>query len=996
MKRLLCAVVLVCCFCLAKKNSFSSNSFGIEWQKTIENKIPYLGFNQIRQTDDGGYITAGAEIVQFIGGARLRVVKIDSIGTIVWDTIYFNIFGTLTDINQTRDSGYIISGYSNTVGAAYYQFLKLNSIGEIEWEKRYDSTPFSFLNSIQQTTDGGYILGGYSYAGITDIKEESNAGLSDFWIIKTDSIGDFLWQNTIGGNDIDVVKTIQQTSDGGYVIGGSSSSIISGDKTEPNFGNDDYWIVKLNNIGNIEWQKTYGGNDNDELYTFEITNDNGYIISGYSTSSISGNKTVDSSGGLTWIIKTDSVGTIEWQKTYGDSTLLFNKIHQTSDSGYILSGGLRNIQNNNTDYDYEFMKTDAIGNLQWQYSIGGNKGDGCFDMQQTKDGNYILAGNSYSDSSRDKTDSLNGCWLVKFNVTGIPFYLSGNIFSDDNNNCLQNVGENGLKNYTIKFTSNTDTIYRTTQYNGKYVVAIADTGLYHAELIPNPNYPYYETSNCNNYSIYLRDTINIANFAMTPNISCPLNTVNVSTNTWFRRCVKNTFYVSYCNNGSAISTNTFIDIKLDRLLRLDSTSITYTILPDNVYRFNIGDVDYFDCGTFYLWATPICDSTINGQTLCVEAYIFPDTICTIPSFDGCLITASAQCLGDSVQFQLRNNGSNMQTIKRYIVIEGNVMRIQNPFQLPQNGVLTLTLLANPGKTYRIIAERGVGIPSILGDAYTTAVVENCQPIPNFPTGFFTQFPNYDGEPYRAMSCNVITGAYDPNDKVALPVGYAAQHYIEANTAIDYQINFQNTGNDTAFKVVVIDTISSTLDINSIQLGVASHRYQFQRTDSNVIAFVFDSIYLVDSFKNERLSHGFVKFKIQQKPNNVNGTKIYNKADIYFDYNAPITTNQTYHTIGKDFVQVDLISTIKSTKYNVKEVKVFPNPFRDKTQVVVESDVLKNPVLVLMNIDGKIIKSISSTTPNVFDIYREDLSNGMYLFKILQDNETVANGKFIVQ
>jgi uncharacterized repeat protein (TIGR01451 family) len=996
MKRSLYAIVLICCFCLTEKNSFSGNNFGIEWQKSFEFKSQNLSFSQIRQTNDGGYIIAGGEPTLFVTGPYLRVVKTDIFGEILLDTIYYNVsFGFLNDIEQTRDGGYILSGYAGLVSPHVYQFLKLSSNGAIEWEKNLVSTPWSTLYSIYPTTDGGYILGGTGKDGITIDKTEIGEGSFDFWIIKTDNLGNTIWQNTIGGNDIDEVRTIQQTSDGGYIIGGSSSSIISGDKTELNYGDKDYWIVKLDNTGNIEWQKTYGGNSYDALFTLEITNDNGFIISGNSSSRISGNKTTDSIGGLTWVIKTDSVGTIEWQKTYGDSTLLFRNIHQTSDSGYILTGNLLN-GNIETDYDYEFLKTDVNGNIQWQYSIGGNKSDASFDMQQTSDGNYILAGNSYSDSSRDKTDSLHGCWLVKFNVTGIPFYLSGNIFSDDNNNCVQNVSENGLKNYTIKFTSNTDTIYRTTQNNGKYVVAIADTGLYHAELIPNLDYPYHEASNCNNYSIQLRDTINTANFAMTPTISCPLNTVNVSTNTWFRRCVKNTFYVSYCNNGSAISTNTFIDIKLDRLLRLDSTSITYTILPDNVYRFNIGNLDYFDCGTFYFWATPICDSTINGQTLCVEAYIYPDTICTIPSFDGCLITASAQCLGDSVQFQLRNNGSNMQTIKRYIVIEGNVMRMQNPFQLPQNGVLTLTLLANPGKTYRIIAERGVGIPSILGDAYTTAAVENCQPISNFPTGFFTQFPNYDGEPYRAVSCNVITGAYDPNDKVASPIGYATQHYIEANTAIDYQINFQNTGNDTAFKVVVVDTIAPTLDINSIQLGVASHRYQFQRTDSNVIAFVFDSIYLVDSFKNERLSHGFVKFKIQQKLNNANGSKIYNKADIYFDYNAPITTNQTYHTVGKDFVQVDLISTIKSTKYNVKEVKVFPNPFRDKTQIVVESDVLKNPILVLMTIDGKIIKSIPSSQPNTFDVYREDLSNGLYLFKILQDNETIANGKILVQ
>ena len=154
--------------------------------------------------------------------------------------------------------------------------------------------------------------------------------------------------------------------------------------------------------------------------------------------------------------------------------------------------------------------------------------------------------------------------------------------------------------------------------------------------------------------------------------------------------------------------------------------------------------------------------------------------------------------------------------------------------------------------------------------------------------------------------------------------------------------------------------------------------------------------LVDSFKNEKLSHGFVKFKIQQKANNVDGTKIYNKADIYFDYNAPIKTNQTYHKIGRDFIEIKLLNEIKNTKYNVKEVKIFPNPFRDKTQIIVESDALKNPVLLLLNVEGQILKTIPSTYQNTFDLYRGDLTNGLYIFKILEDNQIISTGKLIAQ
>ncbi|MDB5226049.1 MAG: hypothetical protein JWN78_242, partial [Bacteroidota bacterium] len=117
--------------------------------------------------------------------------------------------------------------------------------------------------------------------------------------------------------------------------------------------------------------------------------------------------------------------------------------------------------------------------------------------------------------------------------------------------------------------------------------------------------------------------------------------------------------------------------------------------------------------------------------------------------------------------------------------------------------------------------------------------------------------------------------------------------------------------------------------------------------------------------------------------------------IYFDYNVPVVTNQTFHTVGRDFIQVNLISEVKNVKFNVKDVKIFPNPFRDKTQVIVESDPLKDAVLLLMNLEGSILKTIPSTG-NTFDIYREDLASGMYIFKILQSKETIATGKLVVQ
>ncbi len=657
----------------------------------------------------------------------------------------------------------------------------------------------------------------------------------------------------------------------------------------------------------------------------------------------------------------------------------------------------------------------SANTLIGQKSVANDIANGCFLRNMAKywpfkvataDNQFLYAGMFYSDSLA--ANSFQPIGIAKIDNRGYASALaeiSGNVFNDLNDNCIKNAGERNIPFYTVDAANGNSDNFGITDINGDYFIGVKDTGNYTVSLRSNSRYPYFNANCSSSENVLVRpQSTNTINYAVKADQSCVSNTVNISVNS-LHRCAApgthpgefNVFTVSYCNNGSAASINTYIDITLDRLLTINSASIPYTAWPNNIYSFYIGLLDYLNCGTFTFNAIPNCDSTILGQTLCVEAHIYPDTICGVPSYTGPVITSSAQCLGDSVKFQLHNVGlGNMAAPKHYIVIEDNVLRINRSYQLNANQTLTETIHADSGRTYRIRAEEPDELPGEYGDRYTTAAVENCQPSPgNFHTGFFTQFPNYDGEPYRAMSCNIITGSFDPNEKTASPVGYAAQHYIEANTQIDYQIDFQNTGNDTAFKVVIVDTISSALDINSIQLEVASHNYQFQRTDSNVVQFVFDSINLVDSFRNETLSHGFVKFKIQQKPNNPDGTKIYNKADIYFDYNTPITTNQTYHTVGHDFVTVDLITEVKNVKYNVREVKVYPNPFRDKTQIMVDGDKLTNAVLQLISLDGSLLKTIFNVQ-NTFSLERTDLPAGFYFYKIFQENETIATGKLIVQ
>ncbi|MBL0052460.1 MAG: hypothetical protein IPP29_13590 [Bacteroidetes bacterium] len=193
-----------------------------------------------------------------------------------------------------------------------------NTQYDIQWQNTIGGNNWDELHCITPTPDGGYILGGYSTSNISGDKTENSNGGWDYWVVKIDSLGAIVWQNTIGGNNDDRLCSITTTPDGGYVLGGYSYSNISGDKTENSNGVFDYWVVKIDSLGNIVWQNTIGGNSSDGLYSITSTPDGGYVLGGWSYSNISGDKTENSNGSSDyWVVKIDNLGAIVWQNTIG-------------------------------------------------------------------------------------------------------------------------------------------------------------------------------------------------------------------------------------------------------------------------------------------------------------------------------------------------------------------------------------------------------------------------------------------------------------------------------------------------------------------------------------------------------------------------------------------------------------------------------------------------------------------------------------------------------
>ena len=366
------------------------------------------------------------------------VVKLDTAGSIEWEkSLGGTLDDWAQSIQQTSDGGYVVAGttYSNNGdvtgnhGLQDYWVVKLSSNGSIEWQKTLGGSSDDVASGIQQTFDGGYIVAGSTYSNDVDVT--GNHGLQDYWVVKLGSTGDIEWQKTLGGTDYEVSQSIQQTADSGYIVVGISTS-LNGDVTG-NHGNGDMWVVKLGNEGGIQWQKTFGGQGAEGAYSIQQTSDGGYIVAGYS-----GMKDGDVTQWFGiwdyWVVKINNNGTIEWQKSFGGTNNEeVYSIRQTSDDGYIVAGisssNNGNVTGNHGNDDSWVIKLSSTGNLQWQKSLGGTDYDDTKSILQTLDGGYILAGGTRStDGDVSGSHGWADYWLVKLapdGFTGVEHLSQG-------------------------------------------------------------------------------------------------------------------------------------------------------------------------------------------------------------------------------------------------------------------------------------------------------------------------------------------------------------------------------------------------------------------------------------------------------------------------------------------------------------------------------------------------------------------------------------------
>ncbi|MCW4015574.1 MAG: hypothetical protein NWF06_04320 [Candidatus Bathyarchaeota archaeon] len=356
----------------------------------------------------------------------------------MWNQLYGGSeYDFAYSIIETSDGGFAIAGCTGSFGAGGGDFwlIKTDEYGDVEWNRTYGGTGVDCAYSLIETSDGGFAL-----AGVTD---SFGAGGNDFWLIKTDFFGNIEWNQTYGGSDSNIAYVLVETSDGGYALAGSSGSPLY---FPIGVGTTDFWLVKTDAYGNMEWNKTYGGPEDEVAYSLVETADRGLALGGYTESGgesghfwlvktdVSG--TVDwnqtyggsksnyafslvatSDGGFAlastnfWLIKTDAYGTVEWNYTYGIKYdhIVYSMV-ETFDGGFALAGG---------ENGFWLVKTDAYGNMEWNQTYQRSECDRPYSLIQTSDGGYALVGDTINLASSD-------VWVIKANETGIiPEFPSG-------------------------------------------------------------------------------------------------------------------------------------------------------------------------------------------------------------------------------------------------------------------------------------------------------------------------------------------------------------------------------------------------------------------------------------------------------------------------------------------------------------------------------------------------------------------------------------------
>jgi uncharacterized repeat protein (TIGR01451 family) len=831
-------------------------------------------------------------------------------------------------------------------------------------------------------------------------------------LLQMDHNGNVLWHKTVDNGGLFLrAHRLLRTDDDGFLISVTNNATYEKQlyKTDPD-GNVQFIYNPEDNTGNYhlrsfkqlpdhQFEAVYqisGGNMLDVIRlseqgavtaqdTFEFPNHYGDIkvmeADLHHYLSISGN------GQITNFYATlfDDQGQMIWQKPLGipyANPNIFKDAVVLTDGGFVM---VRNIGNNCV-----FNRFDSQGDPVWQRTFNAELPN-IFKMgaiTAASDGGILAAALTYYYGN--DLDVL-AYYITSDGKTRLNM-LEGAVAQDVNQNCVAQFPEEPpLANWLIEVQKPGDTILFNTYNNGFYRTFV-DTGTYQIRPVPINDLwvscPVQATITNTTDQLFFHQQ----DFAIQPLVLCPRMEVDI-TAPFLRRCFPGTYFIHCQNAGTKIADDVQVAIVLDPYLSYDTASVALAAQQGDTLYFDLGPLDVGESSSFSLTFTVDCDSTVIGQTHCTKAIAFPNEFCSSvnAAWSGASLDMSGKCMGDSVTFTIRNNGlGNMTAPQEAYLLRNGTLDSTFVYQLVTNETFSVMAPAD-GSTWRLQTLQVTDHPyyGIISSTIEGCVADAGQ---DFATGFVTQFPTEDVLPYVAVDCRRNIGSFDPNDKSVQPEGRGDEHLVSPDTDLEYLIRFQNTGTDTAFQVVVRDTLSFALDPYSIIPGASSHPYVWGFDSPRSVYFSFSNIMLPDSNVNEPASHGFISYRIRQRAGNQSGTYIQNRAGIYFDYNVPVITNNT-----RLLVSTETISDTKGANLpNNTFFFIQPNP-ADRTIVILPNEGIKdgNWKIKILDSQGRYVAAGSLSNQRAAYMPVDHLPSGLYFVQIVYNSMYVQTRKLII-
>lgn len=973
------SIVAVLSLALGLTGFFEANAQNVYgWDKIYGGSNGPDEAQGIVEMEDRGLVFVGSSN-SFGLGNQIYTVRTDVDGTVLWtDTLgnAGNEFGTDITVASDQNGVVVVGNGENLVnGGDDIIFFRLNDNGEKLWINHYSTSNDDKAFGISTTIDGGYIITGYTEDGLGD---------KDLLLVKIDVNGNEEWVNTYGGVFDDLGNAVKQRANGNFVVTGYTN-VTASDKN--------IYVLEVNNDGAVILENSFGGitGQYDEGLDLVVTNDGTVFITG-----ATGNQSNIA------VLKLSPDGNFNFF-SFGLSNFfeIGNSIAIASDGNLIIAGY---HEVSAVDLNYFLIKVDQNGALIWEKSIGqSNRIELGFDIVKTYDGGFAIAG-----SKALTAFSNSDIYLVRTNENGdlLTNHIIGSAFRDVNNDCAFQSNEGGVRDWIVEAKGVDRTFYGSVDADGNFDV-LTDTGSYEVNIIA-PNV-YWDLTTCQtiNFPVDVEnfDTV-FLNYPIQTEIDCPVMEVDVATSRIIP-CEDNVYRVDFCNQGTQIAVAATVDLILEKNLIYNSSSLPFIFNLDSLYIFAIGNIDVGECGFFEVNVTADCATTIANEAHCVEAKIFPDDTCLAPNpnWDESSIRVTSYCEGDSVVFFLENIGDqNMQQGTKFIVVEDVVLMFNGAPQtseiLEVGQSQRIAYKAN-GKHYRLIADQATDHPG--RNYFATASVEACDPDnQGVSLGYVIQLEEADRDHYQSKNCIENQLSFDPIDFIGYPKGYrdtcdTNADLITSQTDLKYHIRFQNVNSDTSKRVVIRDTIPSHLDITSIRPGASSHPYTFEAYGDGFVKFTFSDLGQVNSTNNEMLSHGFVKYRISQKPNNPVGTIIENSAIVFQDYDVPTNTEFSRHQVGGENL-TDFLCFLTSTEnpdFPHVNLNIYPNPFTDFAKVEVTGEQFKDMEFHVFDASGKKVR-VENFENNELKFYRNQLPQGLYIFTIIVKGQVVQSGKLIIQ